>query len=292
MATPAIENLIQTLNQPEITLLGSPVSTQTMARHPNVVSTIVINKKYKELYKTARSIGEFDIFMSFRFSPRTTFFKRFVKAKKKYQYIEKKYLGRHVVDRYNDFVNDSLGTSLSPGSLVVYGFDPAIKSGKKQLGLNPGAAYGSAKRWYPEEFAQVGIDLAAEYDITIFGGPNEVEMGKDIEQVLIDSGVTNYRNLAGKTTIPQLLEEISSMNLLVTGDSGPMHVAAAYQVPTVAIFGPTRHKESNQWRNAKSVIVRKNLECQPCMKRTCPLGHHNCMKQIKAIDVIQAAKQF
>ena len=74
--------------------------------------------------------------------------------------------------------------------------------------------------------------------------------------------------------------------LLITGDSGPMHVAAAFQVPTVAIFGPTQDDETSQWMNDKSTIVKKNLDCQPCMKRTCPLKHHNCMKLIKANDVL------
>mgnify|MGYP000896086495 CR=1 FL=1 len=67
-----------------------------------------------------------------------------------------------------------------------------------------------------------------------------------------------------------------------------MHLAAAYQIPTVAIFGPTNDKETSQWMNEKSVIVKKNLECQPCMKRTCPLNHHNCMKQIDISEVLQA----
>jgi heptosyltransferase-2 len=69
-----------------------------------------------------------------------------------------------------------------------------------------------------------------------------------------------------------------------------MHVAAAYQVPTVAIFGPTKHKETSQWKNHKSIIVREDIECAPCMKRECPLKHHECMKKITAAQVIEAAK--
>ena len=62
----------------------------------------------------------------------------------------------------------------------------------------------------------------------------------------------NYRNLAGKTTIEELCAAIGGLSLFVTNDSGPMHVAAAYRVPTVAIFGPTRHTETCQWANPKS----------------------------------------
>jgi heptosyltransferase-2 len=69
-----------------------------------------------------------------------------------------------------------------------------------------------------------------------------------------------------------------------------MHVAAAFNVPTVTIFGPTRYKETNQWMNEKGYIVRKEMECSPCMKRVCPLGHHECMKTITADDVLQKLK--
>ena len=78
------------------------------------------------------------------------------------------------------------------------------------------------------------------------------------------------------------------MDLFLTGDSGPMHLAASFEVPTVAIFGPTRNKETSQWMNDKAVIVKKKLDCQPCMKRICPLKHHNCMKLIKSVDVLSA----
>ena len=107
-----------------------------------------------------------------------------------------------------------------------------------------------------------------------------------IEKSLIEKGVTNYQSLVGKTTIIELINQISSLDLFITGDSGPMHVAAASQVPTVAIFGPTRDDETSQWMNEKSVVVKKTLDCQPCMQRNCPLHHHNCMKLIDAQEVI------
>ena len=92
--------------------------------------------------------------------------------------------------------------------------------------------------------------------------------------------------------IDELINQIANLDLFITGDSGPMHLAAAFQIPTVAIFGSTNDKETSQWMNENSMIVKKNLECQPCMKRECPLKHHNCMKQIKAGDVLKAAKSL
>ncbi len=114
----------------------------------------------------------------------------------------------------------------------------------------------------------------------------------DIEKNLIEKRVENYQNLAGNTSITELIDKISNLDLFITGDSGPMHVAAAFQIPTVAIFGPTKDDETSQWMNEKSIIVKKNLECQPCMHRVCPLKHHNCMNLIRAIDVLSAVKKI
>ena len=102
----------------------------------------------------------------------------------------------------------------------------------------------------------------------------------------------NYINLAGKTNIKELCSNIGGCSLFITNDSGPMHVAAAYQVPTVAIFGPTKHKETSQWMNEKSKIVRHDIDCSPCMKRECPLKHHECMTSITASEVIEAVKEL
>ena len=287
MATPAIENILNYYNDVEITFIGSFVSIEVMKNHPKVVKIIVLDKKYTNLYRTAKDLGRFDVFFSFRSSIRSNFLKFFISSKNKYQFDKNKYQNRHQVEKYNDFVNDSLLIDSIAGKLQIYGYDIA-KSKKKILGINPGASYGSAKRWYPQEFAKVASELSVECNIVIFGGPDEVDIADDIEQELIDIGVTNYKNLAGKTTITELISQISNLDLFITGDSGPMHVAAAFQVPTVAIFGPTKDKETSQWMNKKSIIVKKNLDCQPCMKRTCPLQHHDCMNLIKAIDVLKA----
>ena len=167
-----------------------------------------------------------------------------------------------------------------------------IKKSNLLLGINPGASYGNAKRWYPEEFAKVAAKLSDRYEIIIFGGSDEKNIADDIENSLIEKDVLNYKNLAGKTSISELISHIANLDLFITGDSGPMHLAASFQIPTVSIFGPTRDEDTSQWMNAKSVVVKKNLDCQPCMKRTCPLKHHNCMKSIQAKDVLEAVKSL
>ena len=291
MATPAIENIVNFDNDVQITFIGSFVAIEAMKNHPKVVKTVVLDKKYGVLYKTARNLGEFDYFFSFRSSLRSKFLKFLISAKNKYQFDKNKYQNRHQVEKYNDFINDSLKSSFSADKLVLHVDNLKLNTNSSSLpilGINPGASYGSAKRWYPQEFAKVASELSNEYDIVIFGGSGETDIAGDIEQALIDSSVTNYKNLTGNTTITELINKIANLDLFITGDSGPMHVAAAFQVPTVAIFGPTKDKETSQWMNKKNIIVKKNLDCQPCMKRTCPLQHHDCMNLIKAIDVLKA----
>ncbi|MEM5571009.1 lipopolysaccharide heptosyltransferase II [Aliarcobacter butzleri] len=289
MATPAIENLIKTYPDAQITLLGSFVSTQAFQGYPNIKRVIINDTKksgnrYKNLIYLAKSIGRVDLAISFRRSISSKFMMFFIKAKKKFNYrrLTKKEI--HLCIRYNDFVNKVLNLKNEVGDLKLY-FKP-FNYGKPTLGINPGATYGSAKRWYPEEFAKIAIEMSKKYDIVIFGGPAETNIAKDIENELVSKGITNYQNLAGKTTIPELIEKIAGLDLFITNDSGPMHIAAAYKVKTVAIFGPTKFTETNQWNNPNGEIVTKNLDCAPCMKRVCPLKHHNCMKNITAADVL------
>jgi len=292
MATPAIENLVSHFNNVEITLLGSFVSIAAFKNHPKVLKTYVLDKQYINLYKTLKDFDEFDVFLSFRSSLRSKFIKFYISSKSKYQFDKKKYIKGHQVEKYNNFINDSLNINTFASKLILHTKEKNTDGKNKLLGINPGASYGSAKRWYPKEFAKVAIDLSSQYDIIIFGGPNEKDIAKDIEKYLIEKGVENYKNLAAQITINELITQISNLDLFITGDSGPMHLAAAFQIPTVAIFGPTKDNETSQWMNEKSMIVKKNLDCQPCMKRACPLKHHNCMKMVVASDVLRAVKTF
>jgi heptosyltransferase II len=294
MASPAIENLAFFFKDLEITLIGSDIAIEVLKFHPKVTDTYSLGKSYLNLYRTSRHLGKFDFFFSFRSSLRSKFLKFCVSANNKYQYDKNKFKNLHQVEKYNQFINESLEINLIPGKLVLHNLSP-LKSkskSKKLLGINPGASYGSSKRWYPKEFAEVSMHLSNRYEIIIFGGPNEINIAADIEKHLVNLGVRNYINLAGKTSIRSLADIIATLDLFITGDSGPMHLASAFQIPSITIFGSTNHNETSQWKNYKSTIVKKNLDCQPCMKRECPLKHNNCMRKIKVSDVIDAFKNL
>ena len=293
MVTPAIENILKHFNGAEISLIGSFASTELLKNHPKVTEVNILDKKYLSLFRLSKDLGRFDNYFSFRGSIRSKIFKFLISSDHKYQFEKDMYEGLHQVEKYNSFINDSLKVNFKPGKLLINNAVRAtVKESTRIVGINPGASYGSSKRWYPEKFAELAIELSSQFEILIFGGPDEVDIALDIEHYLIKKGVVNYKNLSGKTSISELVEHISKLDLFISGDSGPMHIAASFQIPTIAIFGPTRDDETSQWMNQKSVIVKKNLDCQPCMKRNCPLLHHDCMKTIQVDDVLNALKSI
>ena len=307
MATPAIELLSQHYKGARFTFVGSYASIEALKHHPLCERAIIDETKKASsrlvaTYKLAKELGEFSLAVSFRNQIHSTLLLRFTNtvlcvaraswhSRLLLSHTPAIKTNQHLVKQYSELAMiNSDEYDGNPPALTLY-IEPKSFD-KPTLGINAGATYGSAKRWYPERFAAVVAEYRKEYDILIFGGPNEVEMAHEIEENLIKLGVTNFTNIAGKTDIESLCANIAGCSLFITNDSGPMHVAAAYQVPTVAIFGPTKYKETSQWKNEKSSIVRKEMECSPCMKRECPLGHHECMKNIQSGEVIEAVRNL
>ncbi|MCR4941371.1 MAG: lipopolysaccharide heptosyltransferase II [Campylobacter sp.] len=295
MATPAISNLTKAYPEAEFIVLGSYVSNFVLKGYKNV-SKFIINEtkkggnRYINLIKLAKSIGTVDIAISFRRSFSSKFMMFFIKARQKFQYRRLCKEEIHLAIRYNDFINKFLGLSYEAGAQILH-YEPFCYQ-KASLGINPGATYGSAKRWYPLEFANVAAKLSDKFDIVIFGGPNETQIAADIANELDKQGVKNYINLAGKTSVEELFSRIAGLSLFITNDSGPMHVAAAFRVPTIAIFGPTKFSETSPWQNPNATIISKHLPCSPCMKRSCPIKTHACMKQISADDVLKEVEKL
>ena len=300
MATPTLQNLVNIYPNSEIILVGSRVAVEITANYPNVTETYIISRKgnrFLELFSIAKEIlrnGKVDISISLRTSIYSGILQYLTKATIRVAisklsnriFITTPITPRnysHQVEKYLQLLSWN-SHKIEPYELKLY-FQPK-KFNKPTLGINSGATYGSAKRWSPKKFAEVAIKLSRWFDIVLFGGPDEVEIVGEIADYLQKEGITNFQNLAGKTSIQELAEYIGGLNLFITNDSGPMHIAGAYKIPTVAIFGSTNHKETNQWKNSKQVIIRKDLECSPCMKRECPLKHHKCMEDISVQDVL------
>lgn len=148
------------------------------------------------------------------------------------------------------------------------------------IGINPGAAYGSAKCWLPDRFAAVTQKLlqAPNRRVIYFGDSGSAKLVDAIchqfpKQVI---------NLAGKTSIRELMALIKLCSVFLTNDSGPMHIAAALKTPLVAIFGPTNEIKTGPYEHGKT--IHKHVECSPCYKRVCPIDHR-CMVRVEVEDV-------
>lgn len=150
------------------------------------------------------------------------------------------------------------------------------------IGINPGATYGSAKCWLPERFREVTERLLLDPDIYVvyFGDQPTTEIVKEICRGLPPRVI----NLAGLTSLRELAALISVCNVLLTNDSGPMHIADALGTPIVALFGSTSEIVTGPYRTGK--VIHKHVECSPCYQRTCPIDFR-CMKRIQADEVYQ-----
>ncbi|MGD0132908.1 MAG: lipopolysaccharide heptosyltransferase II [Bryobacteraceae bacterium] len=165
----------------------------------------------------------------------------------------------------------------------------AVPSAKRVIGVSPGAAYGTAKRWLPERFAEAAGALATARgaSIALFGSKGERELCGEVAQLLNGHQVTNY---AGQTTLAQFIDLASGCELFLTNDSGSMHIASALGVPTVAIFGPTDDSTTGP-TGPNARVVRHPVDCSPCLLRECPIDHR-CMTGVSAERVVQEALQL
>jgi heptosyltransferase II len=156
------------------------------------------------------------------------------------------------------------------------------------IGINPGAAFGTAKRWFSNRFAEVCNRLKSIPGacFLVFGSPGEEELGKDIAASVGDACI----NLCGKTTLREAISLIDLCRLFITNDSGLMHVAAALQIPQIAIFGSTDHTTTSP-RSHLSHIIRMPVACSPCLKPDCPIDHR-CMDAVTVDHVLGLAQEL
>ena len=161
-------------------------------------------------------------------------------------------------------------------------------------GINPGAAYGSSKRWPPGRFAEVAKRVVDELggSVVIFGGPSETEIaGEILKAIRAGNGeAERVRMMAGRTGLRELIALLSEVDVLVTNDSGPMHIGYAVGTPVVAVFGSTSPELTGPV-GFDDVVISKNVDCAPCFERTCLKGNMKCMDLVTSEEVFDAVKR-
>jgi heptosyltransferase-2 len=204
---------------------------------------------------------------------------------------------RHQSERYLDIVA-YLGGNRDPAPprvrLAIEEM-PALNKflrddGRPVVAINAGAEYGPAKRWPAERFAETAIKVTEIADVRwlIVGGRGDVEISREIETRLREAPLpqSSVVNVAGKTTLLDLCALLRYCKVLLTNDTGPMHIAAALGTPTVSIWGSTSPQLTGPL-SPRSIIVREPVECSPCFLRKCPIDFR-CMDRIQVGVVAKA----
>jgi len=205
---------------------------------------------------------------------------------------------RHQAHRYLDIVSYLGGNRdfvqpkiwLEPGALPS--LTKFLHEGTRPFcGINAGAEFGPAKRWLPERFAEAAVRITDEYPCRwlIFGGKGDTGIADAIEKRLREQlrGERDVVNVAGKTTLIELCELLKFCKLLLTNDTGPMHLAYALGTPLVAVFGSTSPELTGPL-GPHCAVVQAQVACNPCFLRECPIDFR-CMTAITTDHVVHAA---
>jgi len=155
------------------------------------------------------------------------------------------------------------------------------------IGVSPGAAYGNAKRWLEERFADTAARVARERgaSVLVFGSAAERPLCAQVAEA-----IPGARNMAGETTLREFVDLAAACDLFLTNDSGAMHLASAVGTPVAAVFGATDDittGPSGRWTR----VIRAHAECSPCLLRECPIDHR-CMTRVTADRVAETVLEL
>lgn len=191
-----------------------------------------------------------------------------------------KAFGWVALDGFPELVLTAAEKNAAARLLAANGWRP----GRKVIGLGPGARYGPAKQWFPERFAAVATALQESHDalVVVLGGPGDQAAAQRLVAAMAEPPI----NLVGRTDLRMALAVIHHLDVLLSNDSGLMHAAAALWTPVVAIFGSTDPFATGPFTPYASVLWHP-LPCGPCLQRTCPLGHSQCLDLISVSAVLE-----
>ena len=163
-----------------------------------------------------------------------------------------------------------------------------LTRGERLVVLCPGAEYGPAKRWPVEHFATLAQELAAQgWTVWIIGSSKDEAIGASIRALSHDTAV----NLCGRTQLADAIDLLSGADVVVTNDSGLMHVAAALDRPLVALYGSSSPEFTPPLAKRVAILQHPTL-CSPCFARSCRYGHMDCLTQLSPTRVVEAIRSF
>jgi heptosyltransferase-2 len=171
--------------------------------------------------------------------------------------------------------------------------NPVLNDGQKRLILCPGAEFGPAKQWPPEYYAQLAQTMLDQgWQVMVLGSKADQGTANTIAKgILSPQQQARFFNLAGETELEDAIDLLGTADCVVSNDSGLMHIAAALQRPLVVLYGPTSPSFTPPLsENAR--ILQIDVDCGPCFQRTCPEGHHRCMRELTVSSVTQTLQRL
>jgi heptosyltransferase-2 len=319
MTLPAVNALRKALPEARISLLVKPWVSPLFEKNPNVDEIIMYGDEYRGIIgkiKLARMLNQKGfcnaILFQNAFDAAFIAFLAGIKERAGYNRDGRGFLlttavpvpqNERKVHHINYYLNlvEQVGIKTEYSAPYIYlslderlSARSLLKDMKRPvLGINPGAEYGSTKRWFPERFAEVANWFVKDTkgSAVIFGGRNEVGIAQEINKLIPE----NKLLLAGKTSLRELVSLISECDVFITNDSGPLHIAYAVGTPLVAIFGSTDPEWTGPPPGAEensNVVVTYSLSCSPCFERTCKNNDMRCMYAITSDDVYLGIKKI
>ena len=325
MCEPALSQVRALFPQAEITLLVKPAIADLLAQHPAVNRTLVYDDRGRHAGLTGKWTlagvlrrHRFNLAILFQNAFEAALISFLAGIPRRFGYatdgrsllltdpvgVPPRSAQRHQVEYYWDLLKPLGGQGQAPSprlfvtpeesALIARRLAEAgIGSSDLVIGVNPGSTYGHAKRWLPDRYAEVvnrvvkdaQTQSGARVGVAIVGAKGEEALGKAIADQI------NTRTVvcSGQTTVRELMALVKRCQLFLTNDTGPMHVAAAFNVPLVAVFGPTDWQTTSPF-GVGAQLVRQPVSCAPCLLRECPIDHR-CMTGVTVEQVHGAALQ-
>lgn len=318
MATPVLADLRHQWPKAKITALCQESVSTLIQKDPHVDEILKFNKSDNSLYRFSPSSlinslrkNNYDlgILLTHSFSSAWLFWRGCVKKRLGYANLENYFLLSHPFYRENPSFEHLVKTykmllkplgialSLSEPQLYVTSQEQLqaqislkfyqITAQDTIIGINPGAAYGSAKCWLPERFEALSYKLLKNPSIKIlfFGDKSATLLMKKIFLKLPERVI----DLTGKTSLREFIALTQSCHLFITNDSGPMHIASALKIPLIALFGSTSELKTGPY--STGVVLNRHVSCSPCYRRECPIDFR-CMTRIEVSEVYDEAKKI
>ena len=314
-ATPFIKNLRDLYPEARIDFVANANFSMVLENNPHLDNVYSYDKGWSvlESWDFARNLAEnnYDLGLNIHGNWRTALLLKVVGPKFTVGFGDKgrgifldQELSRledaHMVEVYRQFLRDLEFLELKDAGLElnvsaqardniveILTKDNLYQGQDKQLiALNTGGSW-AAKRWPKEKFAKLADQIKKQElgEVIFTGGPSDVERVTEIQELMTEEVVS----LAGKTSLEELAALGEQIDLMISGDSGPVHVTAAVGTPTITIFGPSNEKKYQPYGKQHQIITNE-IDCRPCGEHECPLEHHNCMEGISVEDVLEVVK--